>query len=148
VTQSGHAGLLRARLASTPAERADAQRTLAGYLADIRRYEQEGSEVTAYESLTVGSAGLMLGDLLIANGHADEARAAWKAAAARVRPDAEHLNPAAMTTLASLDLRMGNAQDARTWADSVQATSYRHPAFADLQKQLGQAQQAGETSRP
>ena len=148
VTQTGHADLLRARLASTPAERADAQKALSGYLADVRRYEQEGSEVTADDLLIVAPAGMALGDLLAAEGHADQARAAWMEAAARVRPDAEHLNPAAMTTLALLDLRMGNTQDARALADSVQATSYRHPAFADLQKQLGQAQQAGETSRP
>jgi hypothetical protein len=53
-----------------------------------------------------------------------------------------------MTQLAQLDLRLGSTQDARAWADRVGRTTYRHPAFADLQKRLGPTPQAGEASRP
>jgi hypothetical protein len=99
------------------------------------------------DALSISRAGLMLGDLLARDGHADQAAAAWKAAATRVRPIAERLDPAAMTLLGQLDLRLGGAQDARAWADRVLGTTYRHPAFADLQQRLGPAQQAGGAQR-
>jgi hypothetical protein len=50
-----------------------------------------------------------------------------------------------MTLLGALDLRLGDAQEAQVWADRVGGTTYRHPAFADLQEQLGLARKAGET---
>ena len=140
ITQTGHALELRSRLAATPDEIAGATRALTDYLADVVRYEQEGSEVAVPDLVIVGTIGLRLGDLQARAGHADAARATWQTAARRLRPVAEQLNPAAMTLLAAADLRLGSPQDARTWADRVQATTYRHPAFADLQQQLGPAQ--------
>ena len=100
------------------------------------------------DALAVCGASLVDGDLLARAGHADQARAVWQAAADRVRPIAERLIPAAMTLLGQLDLRLGGTQDARAWADRVLRTTYRHPAFADLQQRLGPTPQAGEASRP
>ncbi len=145
---SGHALVTRARLATTPAEAAAVERQLAAYLADIETYVREGNELSTRDQSVIADTGLVYGDLLMKRGQADEARAAWQAAAARLRPLAERLNPAAMTLLGQADLRLGGAQDARAWAERVMGTSYRHPAFADLLKQLGPAQQAGGTPRP
>jgi len=114
----------------------------------VRKYEQDGNETAADAALAIAAAGMAHGDLLAGLGLATEARDAWQGAATRVRPNAEHLAPAAMTLLAGLDLRLGGAQDARVWADRVKATTYRHPAFADIEKKLGLTQQAGETSSP
>ena len=110
--------------------------------------ESQGGEVPQLDAVMVGGAGLTYGDLLARAGHAEAAGQAWRAAADRIRPIAERLNPAAMTLLGQLDLRLGGAQDARAWADRVVRTTYRHPAFADLQQRLGPTPLAGEASRP
>ena len=146
--QTAHILELRGRLANSDDERAAATTALKEFLADVRRYESEGSTLPQHDAVLVAAAGLAYGDLLAQAGRVDEAGQAWQSAANRVRAIADRFVPAAMTQLAQLDLRLGSPQDARTWADRVVRTTYRHPAFADLQKQLGQAQQAGETSRP
>ncbi len=142
---SGRLAVLRARLATTQSEVAAAEQGLAAYLADVAKYEHEGNEFSARDLTVIASADLMQGDLSMAHGRVDEANSAWRSAATRLRPQAEHLNPAAMTLLAQADFRLGGTQDARAWADRVMGTSYRHPVFADLLKQLGPAQKTGET---
>ena len=148
VMYAGRQADLQGRLARSDQERADAQAALTRYLADLRLYESQGGEVPQLDAVMVGGAGLTYGDLLARAGHDDTAVKAWRAAADRVRPIAERLNPAAMTLLGQLDLRLGGAQDARAWADRVVRTSYRHPAFADLQQRLGPTQLAGGAARP
>jgi tetratricopeptide (TPR) repeat protein len=148
LTHPGRAQVLRARLATTPAQRAAADLALVAYLADIRKYEQEGGELPAQNLPIVASAELAHGDLLAQAGQATGATTAWRSAAALMRPVAEHLNPAAMTLLALADFRLSGTQDARVWADRVVGTTYRHPIFADLQKQLGPAQAMGATPKP
>ena len=151
VWRLGHEGrvaILQARLAASPAEAAAAQAALAAYVADVTSYERQGSEVPAQNLLTVAEAEIVLGDALQRAGQPQPAEAVWKDAAARLRPQAERLLPAAMTFLGQADLRLGSPQDARAWADRVVRTTYRHPAFADLQQRLGPTQQAGEAARP
>ena len=144
----GRVAILRARFADTASETASAQVALTAYLTDVGAYELKGGEVPSLNQYTVAEADIVLGDLLARSGQASPARTAWTDAAARLRPLAENFYPAAMTFLAMADLRLGGAQDARAWADRVMGTTYRHPAFADLQQQLGQAQKPGQTPRP
>lgn len=144
----GRVAILRARFAETAAERDAARDALTAYLTDVAAYELKGSQVPASNQYSVAEADIVLGDLLARAGEAQAAHIAWKDAAARLRPQAEHLSPPAMTFLAMADLRLGGAQDARAWADRVLATTYRHPAFADLQQQLGLAQKPGQTPKP
>jgi serine/threonine protein kinase len=148
IGHKGRVAVMQARLAESTEQANAARAALTTYLADIAKYEKDGSEVPISNMFTVVEAGISLGDLLNRAGHATEAQEAWRAAATRVRPHAEHLVPAAMTYLALIDLRQGSTQDARNWADRVKGTTYRHPAYADLQKQLGQAQTTGETPKP
>ena len=54
ITQTGHALRLRARLASTPDEIAATTAALTAYLADVARYEHEGSEVAVPDVIGVG----------------------------------------------------------------------------------------------
>ena len=147
LSDAGRVAELQARLASTDDERAAADAALVAYLADVRRYESEGGVVPQLDVLLVGNAGLSHGDLLAQAGHVDQARMAWQSTSARIRPVAERLNPAAMTQLGQLNLRLGGSQDARVWADRVLGTTYRHPAFADLQQRLGPTQQAGGAAK-
>ena len=151
VWRLGHAGrvaVLQARLAASPAEAAAAQAALAAYLADVAAYEHHGSEMPANGQWTVADADIAWGDGLQRAGQRQQAEAAWRDAAARLRPQAEHLLPAAMTLVGQADLRLGSPQDARVWAERVLRTTYRHPAFADLQQRLGPTQQAGQAARP
>jgi tetratricopeptide (TPR) repeat protein len=148
LTHTGRAQLLRARLASTPDAIAAADAALTAYLADIRKYQQEGSDIPSQNQLIVAAAELAHGDLLAKLGRLDAARSAWRSAGAQLRPQAEQLRPAAMSLLGQADLRLGGIQDARAWADRVMGTTYRHPVFADLLQQLGPAQTMGATPRP
>ncbi|HEY8972600.1 MAG TPA: serine/threonine-protein kinase [Burkholderiaceae bacterium] len=148
IGSAGRVAELRAQLATDDSERSAAGAALADYLADVRRYQADGGEIIAQEQPVVARAELERGDLLARSGQGAEARDLWLAAASLMRPSAERLNPTAMTLLGQLDLRLGRAQDARSWADRVLGTTYRHPAFADLQQRLGPTQQAGGAARP
>jgi tetratricopeptide (TPR) repeat protein len=145
LTGRGRIVTLRAQLASTPEETAAANLALSNFLADVAKYEREGSEISAEDAIIIAAASLTQGDTLVRMGHPEAAGPIWQAAASRLRPQAEHMNPAAMTWLGQIDLRLDSTQDARAWADRVLGTTYRHPAFADLRKQLGQAQTSGQT---
>jgi tetratricopeptide (TPR) repeat protein len=148
ITHQGRIAEARGRLATTDTERAAARTDLAAYMADVRRYETEGGVVPQFDAVTIASAGLVQGDLLARAGLAAQAHDAWQSAANRIRLLAERSFSPAMTQLGQLDLRLGDIQDARAWADKVVATSYRHPAFIDLQQRLGPAPLAGEVARP
>jgi tetratricopeptide (TPR) repeat protein len=139
----GHVTMLRGAIARTPAEVTAAEHALAAYLADVRRFEADGSIVTMEEIVPIGRNGLVEGDLLARLGRAADARAAWAQARRRVQPLAATGEPRAMTLLGHLDIRLGDLQAARVLADSVKATSYRHPAYADLLTSIGQAQKTG-----
>ena len=139
---------LQGRLAGSEEERKAATAALAAFMDDVRLYESQGGVVPQLDAIAIASTGVTQGDLLATAGRAEQARAAWQSATARIRPIAERLNPAAMTQLGLLDIRLGNIQDARAWTDKVLGTTYRHPAFADLQQRLGPTQQAGGAPRP
>jgi len=148
LSHSARVAELRGRLAASEEERQAAIDGLAAFMANVRQYESQGGIVPQLDAILIASAGVTQGDLLATAGHTEQARQAWLSAAARVRPIAEHLNPAAMTQLGQLDLRLGRTQDARAWAEKVLGTTYRHPAFADLQQRLGPTQLAGGAARP
>ncbi|MFL6682034.1 MAG: protein kinase domain-containing protein [Burkholderiaceae bacterium] len=148
LSYSAHVAELRGRLSDNEDERRAASAALAAFMADARLYESQGGVVPQFDAIRIASAGVIQGDLLAQAGHAEQAREAWLSATARIRPIAERLNSAAMTQLGELDFRLGRTQDARAWAEKVQGTTYRHPAFADLQQRLGPTQQAGGAARP
>jgi serine/threonine-protein kinase len=148
IPQQGRIAEVFARLADTDNERAKARANLEAYMADVHRYESEGGAVPPLDAVLIASVGLAQGDLLARAGLATQARDAWQAAANRIRPIAERSLPSAMTQLGQLDLRLGGIQDARVWADKVEATTYRHPAFTDLQQRLGPTPSAGKASAP
>lgn len=139
---------LQGRLAASPDERQAATAALAAFMADVHLYESQGGVVPQLDAIKIAAAGLTQGDLLAQAGRPEQARQAWLSAVTRIRPIAARLNPAAMTQLGQLDLRLGNIQDARAWAEKVLGTTYRHPAFADLQQRLGPTQLAGGAARP
>jgi len=110
----------------------------------VSRAKATGSTVRldVEETQVLADAELMLGDMLARSSLDQEARARWKAVEAQWREPAERGEPAAMTRLAHARLRLGFESDARTLAQRVQASSYRHPAYADLVKRLTLAEGA------
>ena len=140
VVLTGRAATLRARLAATPAEAIAARRDIDAWLADIRQFERGGGELSAEDMTVVGGSELANGLLLHDAGQEADALTAWRSAAIWLKSNVERHNPAALVLMGLVDLRLGRLQDARACADTVRGTTYRHPAYADLQQQLGQAQ--------
>jgi len=137
---TGRAVSLQARLASTSPEKTAANKAIEAYLADIRQFQRGGNEVPAVDMNTIGSVELAHGDLLRAEGRETDAQTAWRSAIVWLRPSADRHYPAAVTSMGLVDLRLGRIQDANACADTVRSTTYRHPAYVDLQQELGQAQ--------
>jgi len=148
LSHSARVAELRGRLAASEEERQAATAGLAAFMTNVRQYESQGGVMPQLDAILIASAGVTQGDLLATAGRTEQAREAWLSAAARIRPIAERLNPAAMTQLGQLDFRLGKTQDARAWAEKILGTTYRHPAFADLQQRLGPTQLAGGAARP
>src|SRR5205814_1085765 len=86
---------LQGRLADSQGERQAAIAALAAFMNDVRLYESQGGVVPQLDAIKIAGTGVTQGDLLARAGHAERAREAWLSAAARVRPIAERLNPAA-----------------------------------------------------
>jgi eukaryotic-like serine/threonine-protein kinase len=140
VMVAGRAATLRARLAATPDEAIGANAALEAYLADIQQFVRSGSEISAGDLTTVADAEIAHGDLLHRAGRETDARTAWRSAGVWLQPNVDRHNPAALTLMGQVDVRIGRIQDAHARADTVRGTTYRHPAYADLQQKLGQAQ--------
>ena len=140
VMVAGRAATLRARLAATPEEASSANAALEAYLADIQQFVRSGSEISAEDLTTIAGAEIAHGDLLHHAGREPDTQTSWRSAAVWLQPNVDRHNPAALTLMGQVDLRLGRTQDARTCADTVRGTTYRHPAYADLQQKLGQAQ--------
>jgi len=76
---------------------------------------------------------------LLARESAAAARDHWQAAAAHVQAPAAVGDLPATTLLAQARLRLGGVDDARALARRIEASPYRHPAYADLRKRLAAA---------
>jgi serine/threonine-protein kinase len=137
---------LDAHLAADAPARAQALQRLQDYRADVARFVAAGNSLSMGDVWSVGGALLALGDLQAAEGRAAAARDAWEEALRRLGPRTPADTPDSLTLRASLALRMGQIQDARALAESVGATAYRHPAFADLRQRLADA--TGGTPAP
>jgi tetratricopeptide (TPR) repeat protein len=114
------------------------------YLKQVARDVAAGAALDLQQSLTVAEAGLICGDLQVRTHRTDEARSTWQAALAPLR--ALGTSGAALTLQAHVLLRLGRTQEARVLADTVQASRYRHPLYAELRQRLASApeKRAGE----
>jgi serine/threonine protein kinase len=115
---------------------------LQAYLDEIRHAEAGGLVADAAQSRLAAAVQLGLGDLRHREGAREAARAAWQAAAARVRQAANQGDLAARVLLAQALWRLGDSTEARALAQRVTASAYRHPDLADLQERLGSGEGA------
>lgn len=66
----------------------------------------------------------------------EAARMAWRRVEGLLKPFAETQEGSILTPLARAQLYLGDLPGAQALAARIQRTSYRHPAYADLVKQL------------
>jgi len=112
---------------------------LQAYVESIASVESAGKALDAEQVRIASAAQLALGDLLARDAQSAAANAHWHAAAERLQHSATAGSLAAMTLLAQAHLRLGANQDARVLAARIEASSYRHPSYADLRRQLDAA---------
>jgi serine/threonine-protein kinase len=146
ISEAGTSAWLDGRLATTATERDKAVAALEAYRADVARFQQSGSTLTVTERATVADAMLLLGDLQAARQRPGDARAAWEESARALGPPQATDSPPILALRAQTALRRGAIDEARSLADTLAATRYRHPAYADLRQRLAHATQGTPAS--
>ncbi|MDO8545560.1 MAG: TIR domain-containing protein [Opitutaceae bacterium] len=106
------------------------------YLANVRPYVAPSEGANRSNDVSIGRAESQLALLLEREGRAEEAAAHWRAVVARLQPYAPTNDFPALILLASAQLRLGSFSDAHALAQRIEASPYRHPAYADLVKLL------------
>ncbi len=112
---------------------------LEAFLASVKSAESAGKPLDAEQTRIASTVELALGDLLARDWQPAAARSHWQAAAERLQAPAAGGDLQAMTLLAQALLRRGATADARVLADRIEASPYRHPAYADLRRRLAAA---------
>ena len=115
------------------------RRELEAFLATVKHAQAGGKPLDAEQIRIAAAVELALGDLLSRNSDAAAARSHWQAAAADLQASASAGELPAITLLAQARLRLGAIDDARVLAKRIDASLYRHPAYADLQQRLAAA---------
>jgi len=116
------------------------------FLSTVMNAEAGGKPLDAEQLCIASAAELAMGDLLEGEARAAAAREHWQAASARLLAAARSGDLPATTLLAHAQLRLGAADDARKLASRLEASPYRHPAYADLRQRLVAA--AGAATHP
>jgi len=113
-----------------PAERLDA------YLAKIRELEGSGHALTTAQAEIVAGVEVLSGEARLRAGRRDDARERFASAAARLAPQSAGSNYPVLTSLARARWRLDDQAEARALAARVEASQYRHPAYAELAVEL------------
>jgi serine/threonine-protein kinase len=142
ISEAGISARLDGRLATTLEERTKAIAGLEAYRADVARFQHDGSELTAGERVNVAGALLELGDLYDAQARPADARASWEESARSLGQRQAAESPPTLALRAQAALRLGAIDEARALADTLGATPYRHPAYAEIRQRLAHAQGA------
>jgi len=124
------AALLSDRAQSQPLQ-LDMQRFLDQALPSASGNNRDRARLT----LELASTLLALGELQ-ASSHPQAAIDNWRRAEELLAPFASFPDGAVLTALARVRMHLGDPAGAEALLAKIQSTSYRHPAFADLSKQL------------
>lgn len=131
--------LLLHRLALGESE-GPARQDLEAFLATVQAALSSGKALDAEQARIASAVELALGDL---QAHDPEAAASardhWQAVATRLRAPSAAGELPAMTLFAQAQLRLGATDAARVLAARIEASPYRHPAYADLRQRLAAA---------
>jgi serine/threonine-protein kinase len=117
------------------------------FLSSVKGAEASGKPLDTEQVRIASAVELALGDLLARDAQTAAARGHWQTAAARLQASAAGGDLPAATLLAQARLRLGATDDARTLAHRIEASPYRHPAYADLRQRLAAAAGAAPVHR-
>ncbi len=106
------------------------------YVSNMRLLLDGGLKIPPGELLAGAAAEFELGGLLNRLGNRDEALTHWRQVASRLEPHQQETNFALLTLLARARLAMGEREAAEALARRIEASPYRHPAFAELINQM------------
>jgi tetratricopeptide (TPR) repeat protein len=109
------------------------------YLSKIRDLNASGTRLNPVQSEIVATIELLSGDALARSGHQDSALDRWNAAEERLKVWALDSNYSMLTLLGRIEVRLHKLAEARTLAARVEASSYRHPAYASFLDELAHA---------
>lgn len=109
------------------------------FLSAVKSAQASGKPLDAEQIRIASAVELALGDLLARDARSAAARDHWQSAAARLQASAAGGDLPSMTLLAHARLRLGATDDARSLANRIEASPYRHPAYADLRQRLAAA---------
>jgi len=109
------------------------------FLATVKDAMADGRPLDTEQARVASAAELALGDLLARDSGSAAGNDHWRSAAALVQASAAAGELPAMTLLAQARLRLGAIDDARSLSKRIEASPYRHPAYADLQQRLAAA---------
>ena len=112
---------------------------LDAFLATVKSAESSGKPLDTEQTRIVSAVELALGDLLGRRGQLAPAQAHWRVATERLQALAADGELPALTLLAQARLRLGAIDEARSLAKRIEASPYRHPAYADLRQRLAAA---------
>jgi serine/threonine-protein kinase len=118
------------------------------YLASNRGFAQSGNMTDPDQRRLLATVLIAAGDQARAAGHPQAARRHWQAAVALLAAPITGDASALLTQLAHARLRLGDVAGAQALADRVAATSYRHPAQADLVQRLVAAGRGVPVDKP
>jgi len=135
---------LRAQLALAD-QRSPPDGEIEAYLSKVRGLETSGKELNRIHAEIVGGVELIAGDVLAGDGRYDAARDRWRAVAGRLQAQTAGDNYPVVTLVARAQLRLDDVAKARALAARVEASKYRHPAYAGLVNELAQAGGVGRT---
>jgi len=106
------------------------------YLSKVRDFKASGTRLNPVQSQIVATVELLSGDALARNGHQDSALDRWNAAEERLKVWALDNDYPMLTLLGRIEVRLHKLSEARTLAARVEASRYRHPAYASLVDEL------------
>ena len=128
---------------SRTAQRARPLREVDDFLAKVARLEAAGTKLDAHGTRIVALLELESGDARESNAERQEATDRWNHAAARLQLPSESGEFPALTLLARLRLRLGDAPAAHALAARIRASSYRDRAYSVLVRELTRAAASG-----
>jgi serine/threonine-protein kinase len=109
------------------------------FLASVKNAKSSGKPLDAEQTHIASAVELALGDLLARDAQPAAARGQWQTSAERLQATAAGGDLSAMTLRAHALLRLGATEEARSLAQRIEASLYRHPAYADLRQRLAAA---------
>jgi hypothetical protein len=115
------------------------QRDLEVFLSTVKNAESGGKALDTEQTCIVSAVELALGDLLASDAQPAAARGHWQTSTGRLQAAASGGDLPAMTLRAQAVLRLGATEEARSLAQRIEASPYRHPAYADLRQRLAAA---------